>query len=167
MKVQGVSQIPKPIVVVRSYEDLHKQEEVVSAMNQLDFISKPTIEIAYFLNHVATMYQRDLQYLEKCMTIFIGYQNFYGSLLAQMEIIRGVADSQLAHTTSVLMGTKDGTLNERKDAVRASDKYRQAEEVYNKANGRYIMLKSIFESCDRAYKLASRILTVRLGIKEL
>lgn len=153
--------------MVKTYKDIAESESVAKALSNVDFLKKPTKKIEKYLNLVGTLDEHDNESLETFLSVFTAWQNYSQYLLVMADIIRTIAEDQKSFYYSLaLSGVTSKVVADKKSAAEVNDNYKKAKDVYSAAVNNVKALQVLFDSCDRAYKLTSRILSKRLNIKE-
>lgn len=150
---------------VRTLEDLTDSREIEALTEGIERLKQPTKILAKYLNKVEELYDADTNTISEYMSVFTAWQNFLEVQLAVADTVRTIAEDQVRQMRSFAMNSVEGTVNLKKDLVDAEPTYVKAVEVLNTARAGYRGIKTTFDSCERAFRLASRILTARLGTK--
>lgn len=150
---------------IKTIEDIASSTELELLTEGIEALKQPKKALAKYMNKVEELFNADTSVVTEYMGVFTAWQNYLENQLAVADTIRTIAEDQVRQMRSVAMGTVEGTVNLKKDLVDADPLYVSAVEILNKARASYRGLKTTFDSCERAFRLASRILTARLGTK--
>jgi len=151
---------------ILSFEQIAQSDDVQKSIEGLVNLSRPKGDINKYLNNINKLYNYDTDVLEKYLSRFIAWQNYFGEQVIIADAIRVVAESQCNYIYSRIVNSVKGSINERKEKARANPLYKKALDIWNRSEAYYNGISITFDNCDRGYKLTSRILTKRLGIKE-
>ncbi len=144
---------------------LSESEIVKRAVDNLLGLEIPKADIAKYLDKITLLSGYDADDLEKVMSLFVRWQNYFGEQYVIADALKTAAESQMSYYWSVAIDEANGTINAKKELAEKDKDYKKAKEIYNIASSGYNAIRMKFDTCDRAYKLCSRILTKRLGIK--
>lgn len=151
---------------VKSIKELSESDIVKYAVENVMGLSEPDSDITKFLNNIGELSKLNPDALEKRMTIFIAWQNYFGEQLVLADAIKSVAETQAQYFWGNAIKTARGTINEKKELALSDINWVNASNILEKAKAGYNAIKVKFDNCDRSFRLVSRILTKRLGIKE-
>lgn len=129
------------------------------------FISKPNKDIRHYLNNLENVSDLDNDVLEEYLSVFTAWQNYYHEYLLKYEVAKLKALQTMEYAYSLAIQLSEGTVNLRKDLAKSDKKYRECVEVYQNMVKLYEEYKFKYESCERAFRLISRILTKRFNLK--
>jgi hypothetical protein len=149
-----------------SLKEITDSEEVKQAMRGLTGVAKPPVDLQEKLNAVAELYRKNATGLEKYMSFYTAWQNYLGEQMIIADVIRTVAQSQAEYYYACVMRDAEGTVTDKKQSAASNQEYRRAYRIAAQAEAYYNSLIMQFQNCDRAFKLSSRIITSRLGLKE-
>lgn len=136
--------------------------------NNLDnetFLNKPNKDIKYYLNNLENVSNLDNDVLEEYLSVFTAWQNYYHEFLLKYDVERLKAQQTMEYAYSLAIQMSEGTVNLRKDLAKSDKRYRKSVEIYYKMSKIYEEYKFKYESCERAFRLISRILTKRFNLK--
>lgn len=165
MKVK-TKEKPRNFDSVMSIDEIQELKRVRSVIRNLQDITQPEKKLSQFLNNLVSIADYDTDVLEEYLAIFTVWQNYLGNQSVIADVIYSVAESQKEYFYSTAVGRAPGTINMKKDLARSDVDYALAADVYQEAQFLRATLNVQFANCDRGYRLISRILTKRLGIRE-
>ena len=151
---------------VKKLKELESSNEVQSALDRLIEISKPNVDFAKMINDMAIIYKADNKKLEYYLSKFSAWMSYLADQVTRAEIVKIVAESQSSIIYSHCVEKAIGTINSRKEFARSDTLYLLALDVLNETKNIVRILQMQYENAVRGYQLASRIVALRLGIKE-
>lgn len=150
---------------VLNVEKLSNSEVVKRAIDNLLGLAIPKADITKYLDAITSLSEKDLDDLEKIMSLFIRWQNYFGEQYVIADALKMAAESQMSYYWSLAIESANGTINAKKELAERDSEYIKAKEVYNITSSGFNAIKMKFDMCERGYKLVSRIIAKRLNIK--
>jgi len=144
---------------------LSESEIVKRAVDNLLGLEIPKADIAKYLDKITLLSGYDADDLEKVMSLFVRWQNYFGEQYVIADALKTAAESQMSYYWSVAIHKAGGTINAKKELAEMNSEYKKAKEIYDIASSGFNAIRMKFDNCDRGFKLCSRILTKRIGIR--
>lgn len=150
---------------VLNIEKLSESEIVKRAVANLLGLEIPKADIAKYLDKITLLSGYDTDDLEKVMALFVRWQNYFGEQYVIADALKTAAESQMSYYWSLAIEEASGTINAKKELAEKDKDYKKAKEIYNVSSMGYNAIRMKFENCDRGFRLVSRMLTKRIGMK--
>lgn len=151
---------------IRSFDEIQSGKEVEIVKGRLINLEEPNKKLSVYLSKMENLYMYDTGKLEKYLAVFSAWHNYLSEQIVISDVIRVVAESQMQYYYSYAVSTEKGSINEKKENARANPNYVKAEREANRANAEHQALTITADNCERGFRLASRILTRRLGQRD-
>ncbi len=151
---------------IKKLKELESSNEVQSALDRLVEIAKPNVDFARMINEIGIIYKADNKRLEYYLSKFSAWMSYLADQVTRAEIVKTVAESQSSMIYSHCVEKATGTINAKKEFARSDSLYLLALDVLNETKNIVRILQMQYENAVRGYQLTSRIVALRLGIKE-
>lgn len=159
--------IKKSGVIIKTIDEIKESDKVQQILSHLVKLAKPQKSLSKYLNNIENLSKFDTDVIEEYLAVFTSWQNYLSEQSVIADVVKTTAESQMNYVYSLAVVKAVGTINEKKEIGRQSSSFIKAQDIYENACAIKIIFENQFENCDRAYRLASRILTKRLEIKEV
>lgn len=151
---------------VKTLKQIIEENNIIKYIDKyLPNLKEPSKDLQLYLQNLENLSNLDNEILEEYLSAMVAWQNYYHEIMVRTDVVRNVARQQSEYFYSLAVSTVEGSVNMRKDLAKSDVNYIRAEEIRMKADGLYEVYKMRYESCERAFKLISRILTKRLNLK--
>lgn len=149
-----------------SLEEIEALDEVKEALKNVLNLNKPKSNIVDYLNHTAYIYDKDTEDLERYLSVYSAWRNYFLQVSMRTLVIKRVAERQAEKYWGKAIIESKGSVNEKKELAKYDDTYNDAKSVANRADILHNSIVVNAENCLQAYNLVSRVLSKRLGLKE-
>lgn len=151
---------------VKSIREISRSRAVMEALEKMVGLEKPKVDIKKFLDDAIYLHEKNTDELEKYLAVYTSWQSYFNEQAVVTAIILAVAESQVKEFWSYAVADANGTVNLKKDLASSDPAYKEAVDVMNQAKAGWTVTDANLNSCERAFRLTSRILSKRLNVKE-